>query len=174
MKKRIALLLAVLTGMVLLTGAALAERDWSRLMTMPTEAQLAQPGELRSPYITFVPDTDPEGFTAFSMDFRIDFDPTGTYICPACWYLDVSGMEGSYTRIWSDYGEAISGYFGFQVLEDGQKAVIMSLWDAFCEDEAGSVTVIKPPRAVPRRGLGRGTQPRDQRGGQLCPVHSRL
>ena len=40
MKKRITLLLAVLTGMALFTGAALAERDWSRLMTMPTEEQL--------------------------------------------------------------------------------------------------------------------------------------
>ncbi len=144
MKKRTALLLAVLTGMALFTGAALAERDWSRLMTMPTEEQLAQPGELRSPYITFLPNFAPEGFTACAMDFRIAFDPTGTYICPICWNLNVSGMKESYTRVWADYGEDVGGYFGFQVLEDGEKAVIMSLWDAFCEDEAGNVTVIKP------------------------------
>ena len=68
-------------------SAALAERDWSQVITLPTEEQLSQPGDYRSPYITFMPETAPEGFTAFAMDLRIDHDPVGTYICPACWNL---------------------------------------------------------------------------------------
>ena len=144
MKKLIALCLLILTCVTGLAGTAVAERDWSVLMTPPTEEQLSQLGNYRSPYITFLPGCDPEGFTAFAMDLRIAFDPEGTYICPACWNLDVSVMQKKYTRVWSDEGGLIGGYFGFQVLEDGQKVAIMSLWDAFCEDEAGNVTVIKP------------------------------
>lgn len=119
-------------------------------MTMPTEEQLAQPGAMRSPYITFLPKFNREGVTACAMDIRIDFDPRGTYICPACWDLNVSRMEETYDRVWSDYGTTISGYFGFQVLEDGEKVVIMSLWDAFCKDKAGNVTLIKPTVLYPK------------------------
>ena len=52
-------------------------------------------------------------------------------------------MEGEYVRVRSDYDDDLAGYFGFQVLEDGTKAVIMSLWNAFCEDEAGNVNQVK-------------------------------
>ena len=87
MKMLIALILAVLTCAALLMVSANAEKDWTQVMTWPTEEQLSQPGEYRSPYITFAPDFDPSGITGCAMDFRIDFDPLGTYICPGCWNL---------------------------------------------------------------------------------------
>ena len=149
MKKLIALILAALTCMTGFAGTALAERDWSRLMTMPTEEQLAQPGVFRSPYITFFPEWYENGFTGCSMDFRIDFDPKGTYICPVYWELNTSLMAEGYERVWSDYGGGVGGYFGFQVLQDGEKVIIMSLWDAICEDEAGNETLIKPRVLAP-------------------------
>ena len=150
MQKRIVRILAALACALALAGTALAERDWSQLMEMPTEEQLALPGTLRSPYIAFYPDFGLGGTTAFSMDFRIAFDPAATYICPACWNLDVSEMEKSYVRVVSDYGSEVSGYFGFQVLENGEKVVIMSLWDAFCEDGDGQVTRISPRVLYPQ------------------------
>ena len=58
MKKLIALILAVLTGMTGFAGVALAERDWSQFIAVPTEDQLSQPGAYRSPYITFLPSFD--------------------------------------------------------------------------------------------------------------------
>ena len=150
MKKLIALFLILLTCITLSAGAAHAERDWSQLMTTPTEEQLAEPKAYRSPYISFNPHFAPKGFTACAMDFRIDFDPAGTYICPACWTLDTSLMDENYELVWSDYGSTIDGYFGLQVLGSGEKVVIMSLWDAFCQDKAGNVTMIKPQVLFPK------------------------
>lgn len=42
-------------------------------------------------------------------------------------------------RVWSDFDDVMGGNCGLQVLEDGTKAVILSLWDVFCEQEAGHV-----------------------------------
>lgn len=150
MKKLPALILVTLLAITGLAGAASAERDWSQFITMPTEEQLSRPGDFRSPYITYIPDFGPDGFTACAMDFRIDFDPAGTYICPACWTLNVSKLGEKYDLVWSDYGDVISGYFGFQVLDSGEKVAIMSLWDALCLDQAGNVTVIKPRVLSPK------------------------
>lgn len=61
----------ILWLIIMLSGTALADRDWSQVMTMPTEGQPAQPGTLRSPYITFIPALDAEGFTACARDPRI-------------------------------------------------------------------------------------------------------
>lgn len=144
MKKLMSLFLAVLILVAGIAGSVAAERDWSQVMPVPSEEQLNQPGELRSPYITFYPDFD-ECITGLSMNFRIDHDPIGTYICPACWFLDVSEMEKTYHRVRPDYGESVSGYLGFQVLETGEKVLIMSLWNAFCQDEGGNtVREIRP------------------------------
>lgn len=119
------------------------QRDWSQYMELPSEEQISQPGTFRSPYIVINPSFYQEDFTAYSMDLRIDHDPNGTYICPACWDLDTGSLESDYQRIWSDYGDKISGYFGFQVLDDGTKVVIMSLWDAFFEDHEGNISQVK-------------------------------
>ena len=35
------------------------------------------------------------------------------------------------------------------MLGSGEKIVIMSLWDVFCQDEAGNVTVLKPQVLFP-------------------------
>ena len=138
MKKLIALCLLILTCVTGLAGTAVAERDWSVLMTPPTEEQLSQLGNYRSPYITFLPGCDPEGFTAFAMDLRIAFDPEGTYICPACWNLDVSVMQKKYTRVWSDEGGLIGGYFGFQEMPGSQEMAAPDAALFFAHDFAGA------------------------------------
>lgn len=146
MMKKIALMLMAL-AMLLSPATALAAhpaRDWTQFMTFPTQEQLSSAGAARSPYIAFFPEFSREGgMTAFAMDFRADHDPEGTYICPVVWRIDTSSMEEEYARVWTDDGDALCGYFGLQVLEDGTKAVIMSLWNAFCEDEAGNTSQIK-------------------------------
>ncbi|MBQ8093997.1 MAG: DUF3472 domain-containing protein [Clostridia bacterium] len=140
--------IAALFVLILLAGTALAERDWSQVMTMPTDEQLAQEGTARSPYIAFFP-AFYDGMTAYAMDFRTDDDPIGTYVCPVVFNINTSQMGEKYTRIWTDYSEQVSGYFGFQVLADGRKVVIMSLWNAFCEDENGNVEEIKAKVLIP-------------------------
>ena len=142
MKKLITLMLAILLALAGLSFASAEGRDWSAMMPMPTEEQISQPGELRSPYVTFYPQA--RNITGLEMNLRIDHDPLGTYICPACWFLNVSALEEQYTRVYSDYDGSLTGYLGFQVLESGEKVLIMSLWNAFCEDADGNVTELKP------------------------------
>ena len=148
--------------------AAHPERDWTRCMDFPTEEQLAQQGELRSPYIAFFPGFSGDaGMTAVAMDYRIDHDPVGTYICPVVWNINTSSLAEEYTSVKTDYGEAVSGYFGFQVLEDGTKAVIMSLWNAFCEDEAGNVNQVKGKVLFPEEVGGNDFTPENNGEGSF-------
>lgn len=130
-------------------------RDWSLAMKMPDEKQLAEAGRFRSPYIAFFPQYEESLFTAVSMDFRMSHDPAGTYICPIVWSLNTEGMHPSYKEIRTDYGQELSGYFGFQVLDDGTKAVIMTLWNAFCEDYEGNVSMIKAKVLYPEGREGK-------------------
>ncbi len=142
MKKLTSLILVILLAMAGLACAAAEGRDWSAVMPMPTEEQLSRPGECRSPYVTFFADTG--DITGLEMNLRIDHDPLGTYICPACWFLNVSSLEEKYTEVYSDYSDSIGGYLGFQVLETGEKVLIMSLWNVFCRDADGKITELKP------------------------------
>ena len=142
MKKLTALMLAMLLALTGLSFACAEGRDWLATMPMPTEEQLSQPGEYRSPYVVFYPQA--RDITGLEMNLRIDNDPQGTYICPACWFLNVSALEEKYTKVYSDYDNTLTGYLGFQVLENGKKVLIMSLWNAFCEDADGNVTELKP------------------------------
>ncbi|MBQ8137036.1 MAG: DUF3472 domain-containing protein [Clostridia bacterium] len=136
--------------------------DWSQRMPLPTQAQLQELRTLRSPYIVYYPQFEKDyDITAFSMDFRIDHEPSGTYISLATWYLYTEA------RVWSDYGEMLSGYFGFQVLEDGTKAVIMSLWNAFREDEQGNVHAIKAKVIAPKDAGGKEFNPDNNEEGSF-------
>lgn len=145
MKKALPMLVVLIFALSAATAqAAHPERDWTRFMDFPTQEQLSRQGKARSPYIAFFQEFPGEGgLTAFAMDFRIDHDPLGTYICPVDWMINTSKLEEEYADVTTDYGDVLSGYFGFQVLGDGTKTVIMSLWNAFCRDKDGNVEQVK-------------------------------
>ena len=170
MMKKIALMVAMLVFMLSAVAAQAAHpaRDWAQFMTFPTQEQLAQGGTYRSPYIAFFPEPARQaGMTALAMDYRIDHDPAGTYICPIVWAIDTSKLEQKYARVGTDYGDELTGYFGFQVLEDGTKAVIMTLWNAFCEDENGNVTQLKASVLYPENVGGREFTPENNGEGSF-------
>ena len=119
-------------------------RDWGSVINLPTEEQLRRAGRARSPYIVWYTNFGRGGgYTEYSIDLRMDFQPKHTYISPITWWMDLSSLRNRYTNVWSDYGGAGGGYCGFQVWDDGTTAVIMTLWDVFCQDQAGNVRQVK-------------------------------
>lgn len=133
-----------LDGKQVYSGTFKMPRDWGSVMKLPTEAQLRTAGKYRSPYIGwYTKFGDNLGFTEYSIDLRMDYQPTHTYICPINWWMNLSPIQKRYSKVWSDYGGAGGGYCGFQVWDDGSTAVIMTVWDVFCQDRTGKVQQIK-------------------------------
>ena len=133
-----------LDGKQVYSGSFKMPRNWGSVMTLPTAAQLRTAGRARSPYIGFYTQfSDNGGFTEYSIDLRMDYQPTHTYISPISWWMDTSALEKKYAKVWADYGGTGGGYCGFQVWDDGTTAVIMTLWDVFCQDKSGNVKQVK-------------------------------
>ena len=108
----------------------------------------------RSPYIygwyLLSPDTR---YTEYSVDFRADHLPIGTYCCLGNWKINYSALNEQYAKVWTEY-ESVQGYAGFQHTADGRKVSIMSFWDIFCQDQDGNVTTIHPERLYPDDIIG--------------------
>ena len=140
-----------LDGKNVFTHEFTLSRDWNSVMPFPTDDQLsARKGGLRSPYITFRPQfPNRSRFTEYSLDFRADHGPTGTYICPMNWWMDMSALEKKVKRVWCDFGGVVSGYAGLQVWNDGTHGVIMTVWDTFYEDKSGNIKQIKATVTYP-------------------------
>ena len=130
---------------------AYAIRDWASYMQMPTQAQIDSVRGLgRSPYIAIYPYySGLERAIEYCVDFHIDHDPYGTYVCPLNWWDDVSDLEARYAKVYNDFTGTPGGYCGFQQWEDGSKVFIMSVWCTFCEDYSGNVTVYRPEVVYP-------------------------
>lgn len=168
--KKMLMMVVLLACMLFAVTAQAAHpaRDWNAFMPLPTEEQLSRAGTARSPYIVFYPRFSRQtGMTAFAMDLRMDHDPNGTYICPIVWDVNTSRLEREYARVTTDYGDTLGGYFGFQVLEDGTRAVIMTLWNAFCEDENGNVTQVKARLLFPEGMDGKEFNPENNGEGSF-------
>jgi len=126
-------------------------RDWGSYMQMPTQEQVdAARGTVRSPYIAIYPYySGIERPIEYCVDFHIDHDPYGTYVCPLNWWDDISELEARYAKVYNDYTGIPGGYCGFQRWEDGSRVFIMSVWCTFCEDYSGNVTVYRPEVVYP-------------------------
>lgn len=127
--------------------------DWNRITRLPDAAQIAacrNPRNLRSPYLTVwldIPQTT--RYTEYSVDFRADYLPRGTYCCLGCWQMDCSALKQTCRTL---KPEGINAYAGFQNIHDGQKMAIMSLWDLYCTDRSGQVRTLRPKLDHPERG----------------------
>jgi hypothetical protein len=127
-------------------------RDWANDIELPSEEQIAAAnGKGRSPYIAFYmhfPGVDRA--EAYCVDMHVDHQPNGTYACPIDWYTDVSSLEQQYVSVFNDYSGVPGGYCGFQILGDGSKVFIMTVWDIFCKDKEGNETVYVPEVVYPK------------------------
>lgn len=125
-------------------------RAWSEIFSFPTEEQIAaRPADQRSPYVcTWLSAGSDVRYDAYSVDFKADYIPYGTYDCLFNGYLDFSGLEEQYQSVDSD--GYISLYGGVQQRGEGEaRNCILSFWDIYCTDAAGNQVVIRPERIFP-------------------------
>lgn len=131
--------------------------NWDELVDMPSDEQIDAcnaSATRRSPYMAFWLDIpDDTLYTEYSIDFKTDHLPLGSYYSLGNWYMDYSGMTG-YVNITSEYG--INGYAGCQNIYNGDKIAILSMWDVFATDASGSVSTIHPTMTYPAQAYQSG------------------
>ena len=126
---------------------------WEARMHLPTDKQMNEYFTTdRSPYIVCWPKfAGTKRYDEFAVDFRADSQPRGTYVNTGNWWMDISGLKKKYTSVDADDGEPGGMYAGFQVLENGRKVAIMSVWKLFLTDKNGKKSVIKAKRTYPKK-----------------------
>ncbi len=143
-------------------------RAWSGIFSFPAQEQIeSRSGNGRSPYVAGWMDTGGTRFDMYSVDFKSDYMPNGTYSCPFNGYLDFSVLDGQYTSV--DNDGSISLYGGLQTRDDGTTNSILSFWDIYCTNKDGTQTVIRPERIYPS-----GTTGQDSFTGEGEGAHTML
>ena len=104
----------------------------------------------RSPYIAGWLQIGKEvKFKEYSIDFKADHVPEGTYCSLANWNMDLSELKKTHTNIHTNSG-SIQAYAGLQNTNtDMGTTAIMSFWDVFATDANGEEVVIRAKRVYP-------------------------
>ncbi len=142
-------------GEPLYTGRFSIGRDWSEVFKLPTQAQIAaRPADRRSPYVvTWLSTGKDVRYDAYSVDFKSDHIPYGTYSSLFNGYMDYSSLKGQCSSV--DNDGHISLYGGLQQGDKGKPSnFILSFWDIYCTDAAGNTTIIRPKRIYPAEATG--------------------
>lgn len=137
-------------GKSLASGHFSIGRDWSKVFKFPTEKQIAaRPADRRSPYLyTWLDVGKGVRFDAYSVDFKSDHIPYGTYTSVFNGSLDLSQLKKQYASV--DNDGHISLYAGLQQGDKGKPSnSILSFWDIRCTDKNGKTTTIRPVRTYP-------------------------
>lgn len=137
------------SGKSLASGHFSIGRDWSKIFKFPTEKQVAaRPADRRSPYLaTWLDIGQDVRYDAYSIDFKSDHIPYGTYSCLFNGDLDLTQLKKQYVSVES---EGPNLYGGLQLGDKGRTSnFILSFWDIHCTDKNGKVTTIRPVRTYP-------------------------
>ena len=136
-------------------SAVQTDRNWNAVMPLPTMSEIEEfnrnrtPYSPRSPYIGGWMQADMyDGYVEYSLEFKSDFLPPGTYCCGANFYLDYPVLRESYADVHTDYN-GVSGYAGLQYSPEGTTNAIMTIWDEYCIDNSGNQTVVKAKLIYP-------------------------
>lgn len=141
---------AYASGELLASGQFGIGRDWSKIFRFPTQEQIAaRPADRRSPYLsTWLTIGEDVRYDAYSIDFKSDHIPCGTYSCLFNGSLDFSQLKEQYASVESELG--VNLYGGMQRGEEGKATnSILSFWDIHCTDAAGKKVIIRPKRTYP-------------------------
>lgn len=127
-------------------------RDWSKIMDLPSEQEIKkfnETSDARSAYITGWLNIDSEmKFSEYSIDFKADYLPYGTYFGCANITMDLSSLEQEYDEVYMD--SWLSFYGGLQMRDpENGSGSLMSFWDINCKDEAGEISVIHAKLVYP-------------------------
>lgn len=131
-----------MSGELLASGRFGIGRDWSKIFRLPTREEIvARPADERSPYMATWLSVDGDvRYDAYSVDFKSDYLPYGTYSCVFNGFMDYSGLEEQYESAGTG---GISLYGGLQLAQERKTGnSILSLWDIHCTDKDGAVTSI--------------------------------
>ena len=125
---------------------------WGDVFPLPSQSQISaykNPNNLRSQYLAGYFNIQNETrYTEYSVDFKADYLPLGTYCSLANFHLDQTPLKGNYSNIHSEYTDTITGYGGLQRTHDGFVA-IMSIWDTYMTDRNGRQVTLRPKLVYP-------------------------
>ena len=130
----------------------LDREKWEARMHLPSDSQISSyETDLRSPYLVCWPEFPGKaGYSEYAVDFKADSQPRGTYVNIGSWWMDLSNIDDRFVSLESDDGGTPGCcYAGFQILEDGSKVAILSVWNIYAVDANGKTTVIHATRTYP-------------------------
>ena len=124
--------------------------NWDQLTVLPTQQEIQASNNtatLRSPYMAvwFTIPSDVR-YTEYTIDFKSDHFPRGSYYCLGNWTMDYAPLEAKYTNVTTD---GISAYAGFQNIYNGEHKGIMSFWDVYCTAADGHVDTLRATPIYP-------------------------
>lgn len=132
-------------------------RDWEEIMNFPSEEDINyvnntnasnSANSCRSPYLTAWLNTGIEGgFSAYSVDFKADYQPEYTYCSLANLHFDYSYLLEKYDSVTKDSG--ISAYAGFQRQDAQNRNAILSIWNMYCHTASGQIDTIRASLVEP-------------------------
>ncbi len=124
---------------------------WNSVFPVPTAQQISaykNPRNLRSPYIAgWMMLDNTVRYSEYSIDFKSDHAPLGTYCCLGQWYLDTSNLKNSYTNV----PDSAVAYGGLQntTVAGANKRSIFSFWDIDVNDKSGKPVKLRPKIVYP-------------------------
>ena len=127
---------------------------WQDVFPIPTQAEITayniSSPAYRSPYIAgWLQIGKNVKFTEYSIDFKADHVPKGTYCSLANWYMDLSDLKKTHTNVHTNSG-SIMAYAGLQnTITSKGTTSIMSFWDVFATDRYGKDVVIRAKLVYP-------------------------
>ncbi len=155
MKKLLSLLMILILCLSMISGAfaASSKISWSSYMDLPSKKEMkSHKANGRAPYIVGTPEFEGSGnWTDYVVDFRADHLPKGTYLCVCTFDLDTSPLLKKYKSVSRDY-PGVGGYCGFQRGYDGKGYAIMTVWDTYCRDRKGNLTIVRASGVYPSGG----------------------
>lgn len=121
----------------------------SRMMLPSNEAVSSYHSNERSPYITCRPEfPGTSGFIEFSVDFKADAQPIGTYLAVCNWDMDTRELSSRFEYVGRDY-PGVAAHAGFQVLADGSRVANMNVWDTYLIDANGTHSTLRATKTYP-------------------------
>lgn len=128
----------------------LNREKWNTRMPLPSNSQInSYKSTQRSPYVVCRPAfPDTSSYTEYAVDFKVDSQPRGTYLSICNWDMDLGELQKRYTDVHREYS-GVAAYAGFQVLADGSKVAIMSVWDTYVTDTNGKSQIVHATKTYP-------------------------
>ena len=127
-------------------------QNWGASFSLPSRADIdaanAQ-ARCQAPYVAGCLGL-PDGlrYISYSIDFKADAAPAGTYYCLVQWGPDLAELRRRYPDARCDY-DTVGGYAGLQHRSEGDWVSILSLWDVRYTDEQGAQQTIRARLVYP-------------------------